>query len=238
MILRDISERSSIYESIFDNPVFMFLREMNLRYGAIFTLYCILSVDNYKIKHVVDKYKSDFINNASWLKFGFHSFDGRIYKYTLPWIAKKHYEVFVSEVLRFAGSMSIDCVIRLHGFSGNQYVINKLIKSRYGIKGLLCADDNRKSYYLDKKINKSLFNGDYYYDKKKDIIFIKTDIRYEQFYADTIKIKMEIDSLINRNNRYICLFTHEKYIMDSDFRGFVEESIQYLSKKNCQFSFL
>ena len=62
-------------DSIFETRTLSFLREMNRKYGTKFDLFCTYKHDSYSLDIVSDKYIKEFLDNADWLRFGFHCYD-------------------------------------------------------------------------------------------------------------------------------------------------------------------
>ena len=64
------------YESVFENEVLVGkLRDFHEEYGLKATLYVFGKLDTYDLADFPDAYKTEFEDNADWLKIGFHSID-------------------------------------------------------------------------------------------------------------------------------------------------------------------
>lgn len=216
-IFRDITINN--YNSLFESDYFSFFKELHDKYDAKISLYSFVEYKEFNIKNTTDKFKKEFIDNSDWLKIGFHDFNENS-RYNDKENIKKDYKLFIKYVKRFAGSLNvIDNFIRLHYFSGNLENILKIKK--FGIKGLLTADDDRDNYYLKKNENIFLNKHNIYKDIKNEIFFIKTNLRIEKIENINETLKT-ID--INNN---IIMFTHEEYLNNKNIRDKIIDIYEY-----------
>ena len=216
-IFRDITINN--YNSLFESDYFSFFKELHDKYDAKISLYSFVEYKEFNIKNTTDKFKKEFIDNSDWLKIGFHGFNENS-RYNDKENIKKDYKLFIKYVKRFAGSLNvIDNFIRLHYFSGNLENILKIKK--FGIKGLLTADDDRDNYYLKKNENIFLNKHNIYKYIKNEIFFIKTNLRIEKIENINETLKT-ID--INNN---IIMFTHEQYLNDKNIRDKIIDIYEY-----------
>ena len=82
LTLKDLTEKETQYQSLFEQPLFAFLRKMHAAYGAVFSCYCFGRDINsgFRLEDVTRKYRKEFCGNADWLRFGFHGMDsGAVY---------------------------------------------------------------------------------------------------------------------------------------------------------------
>ena len=72
---RDLTEKP--YDTLFSHPVFSFLQEMHVAYGAVFSCYCFGrdARSGFRLEDVTQQYREEFSRNAHWLRFGFHGMD-------------------------------------------------------------------------------------------------------------------------------------------------------------------
>ena len=94
---------------------------MHDTYGMIFSLYCFYTDGTFTLSQCPSKYAAEFLENSSWLKFGFHGY-GSENKYDTQTQAKaaEHYELVVGNLYRICGGFdSIDRVIRAGYYTGN-----------------------------------------------------------------------------------------------------------------------
>lgn len=210
---KDLTIHDNEYRSIFCNKTLAYLYWLHNKYGVNFSLYCFYACPGFTLGQVSDKFKNEFIYHSTWLKFGFHSLDEKTYYgNSSSQKAKNDYNKTVQELIRITGSgQCIDRLIRLHGFTGNRNSIMAMKNTEYGIEGLLCSDDKRLNYYLDKKQNKLVLRYSNYYDNDMGLYFFKTNIRIEKCNIIKWKIRKKC-SLLKRKEFFI--FTHEKHILN------------------------
>ena len=71
-IFKDLTEHKE-YVSIFENPILNKIKELHLKFGAVFTCYCFFNAwYNFTLADATDRFTKEFEKNADWLKFGFH----------------------------------------------------------------------------------------------------------------------------------------------------------------------
>lgn len=203
--------------SIFETRTLAYLKKMNYKYGTCFYLFCTCADDTYSLKNVSDKYKNEFLLNENWLKFGFHC-----YKENLSYVAgvdknfENDYCFFNYHIKRITGQKNKVDALRLHGFQGTEHICDYLHKQ--GIKILFTADDQRKSYYLNKDAMLSLETHGLYFDEKIKMTFIKSCIRLE----NAEDIWLEMDNKKRRKENIISVFTHEWQMDRKDIREKIE----------------
>lgn len=247
-IFKDLTDNSDVYETIFDNPIIGWMYEMHEEYGAVFTCYCYYeSWYDFSLNETTDKWKEDFKSNSDWLRFGFHGWgtekDGtdKTYDNISPEEAINDYNKVISELIRIAGSESVDRVIRMSRFEGSREVICALKACDYGIVGLLGADSpDRKSYYLNDELSAWLFEHDKYYDEKNGLIIWSTDLRLEND-SDVIEEKLDDFKNINNNEQALICFTHEWIFLDEQQSDSVKRNFETIfemkMKENWRFAY-
>ena len=245
-VLKDLKDNSACYESIFRNTFLRNLKELHDKYGACFSLYVFEQAGDFHITDMPDKFRNEFKTNASWLKFGFHAVSPEFDRQMSFRDFQASFENVYRAICHFADTASLSPVLRLHYFWGNDSVVSLL--RDYGIKGLLCADDERDSYNLSKEENKVLQQKFYL---EKDLKYFKTDLRYEKMrYMDEALERI-------RNRDTLVLFTHEWAYLPLTLRQEIacmvrtyslppnwfaesklEKSIKWLKNHGYEFSFL
>lgn len=214
----DITKRGCA--SIFDNATFAWLKDMHEKYGIVVSCFCFYEESNFNLTKVPEQYKDEFSGNSDWLRFGFHSKNINT-TYDENKIIDDYIKT-IKELERIAGKESIDNIIRLQSYKGNESNIAALKQiENQPILGLLTADDDRISYYLDKVDNEYIFCHDYYYDKEYDVLFISTDIRVENVDNIDEKLMEFYDSCWNNQMGVLEIFTHE-WILDQDIKNKIE----------------
>ena len=217
------------YESIFENEVLGKLRDFHEEYGLKATLYVFGKLDTYDLADFPDTYKTEFEDNADWLKIGFHSMteaDPEEEGMTTEEFAEGFQKVN-REILDFAGEKSLAHVIRLHYWYATDEMANVL--KEQGIEGLLCNDSKDVCYNLSETENNNLIwsrDGKI----KKDIYYYVTDIRLEK--TDDI-----VTALQNKYyDRVVVLFTHAWCFKDNQEK--LEDAIRWLTNSGYKFTFL
>jgi len=104
---RDILRKD--YKSIFDCFYLAKLRELHRNFGAKINLNCFNTTPerDFRLSMFPDKYKSEFENNAHWLRLAFHSeneFPGIPYKNATPEKLAADFDLVARELKRVAGS--------------------------------------------------------------------------------------------------------------------------------------
>lgn len=180
------------------------------------------------IKNCTTKFRNEFEENSSWLKFGYHG-----YSCDVSGISEKDFKKYYVETMNrlseIVGKKSLTTTIRLEKFLGKKENILALKETKYPLTGLLCADSmNRQDYYLSREENKELFEKDYLYDKKLNINLYNTDFRIEQ--RDYIeKEDFSQDNLL-------VIFTHENLI--NNYKEKIDNLLNKLNKYNVKYTFL
>ncbi len=89
---------------------------------------------------------------------------------------------------------------RLHCFSGSRDAVKAM--QEQGLRGLLCADDWRKNYYLSPLSNCILNMTGVYFDPSIKMQFVKTDFRIETSDMNACRN-------FSPGRRHLEIFTHE-----------------------------
>lgn len=242
-MFRDITIND--YASVFKSPYFAFLKTLNEKYGAKISLFCFINHNDFSLKDTTDKYKKE-LEEASWLKFGFHGLNANSRYTDAKEDIVKDYKIFVREIARITGSIGLCDVLRLHCFSGSKTALESL--KEFGIKGFLVDDESyendnkRKSYYLD--LNQTHFINTHksYKDLSNGLCFYKSFLRLETFnktcmktFTESFAQKSENHEKSNNNSikntinlhQNLLLFTHECNLLDTK----IQENIHKIYDK-------
>ncbi len=233
LIFEDINENK--YESVFENSTLNWYKELHDKYGVVISCYVYYEDNDFNLTQISDKYKSEFIANSDWLRFGFHTLnsntnykDGEIIN---------DYTKTVKELERIVGGQTIDNVIRLQMFQGSYEEIKKLSQlNEQPVKGLYTADDNRQSYYLSYDNNYYIYNHDELYDNETNLYFFSTDFRTE--YVNNIDLKLKELSNNSWRNQLgdLVVFSHE-WALGMENRKKLEKVCRYAYNKGYNFEF-
>lgn len=189
--------KNNEYQKLEDEPFFHMLYALHSNYDLKVSLY----VYGDTLNGVPNYYKEDFFEIQNWLKLGLHSKNAQSSFSNLSLSqAREIYKKFEDNVLRITGTTNIiDRMPRLHGFTGSKKAVLGLNNLGEGIIGLLTADDNRNSYYLDRRTNNFIYScANNYFDKENGLYFIKTDLRLDWF-NDNYNIKYNYDKPKSKN---------------------------------------
>jgi len=224
--LNDLTDNQHRYDSVFSQSFFNYLRALYKNHGAKFSLFVFEKRGRFHIDRVPIKYQKEFEQNSSWLRFGFHGSDPA--KDADLHELKHSFDNTHNAIIRFSGKKSLCNVLRLHHYRGDEEFINFLV-AQGGIKGFLCADDNRISYHLTPA--ETLVLNEKSILIKNQIKYFRTDLRLENMsFADYNLLKIQ-------NNDRIIIFTHELALNRLN-RYKLERCIQWLSERGYVFSFL
>lgn len=236
-IFEDIE--SHHYESIFENKTLKYLKELHNLYGLKVSMYCFYAKDGFNLSMCTEKYKNQFEENSTWLKFGFHALNGSV-DYNKISIEQciNDFNLVMTNLNRIVGGKSLDCVIRIHLYHAQEGFVSFLAKN--GINGLLSPDDDRAAYYLDSTKSYYIKQFDCYNDEAKCIMFYQTDVRLE--HVESIGEKLFEISKDDLTGKQINIFTHE-WLIDSRIKGWrnkrkLKESCEFAVDNNYKFIFL
>ena len=140
-ILKDLTDNAATYSSIFDQPELAFLRDMHIKYGAVFSLYLFYNHNGFSLDNMTSKFLDEFSRNAHWLKFGFHSDSVKNYNNTLPEELLADYTKMINRIILFASGSTIDTIPRFHNFGANMESQLLLKDNNIPYDGMLGADD-------------------------------------------------------------------------------------------------
>lgn len=215
-ILRELDVND--YKSIWEHPVFSFLKSLNQEYGAVFSLYCFyMSKDGqWNLDQMSNQFKAEFEEASNWLRFGFHSYQyetkyGLTNKKLSVQEAVNHYSLITNAICQFASSSVIDTVPRIHFYQGTREKTRAWRDTKNGIRGLLSADDARDEvYYLNQMQREKLIKSDDYFDSDEKLYFVHTDFRLENESNPIQKLQTIMQDINYSEQRQIhCIFTHE-----------------------------
>lgn len=241
-ILKELTEGP--YRSIFEHEVFKFFKDMHDSYGTVFSLYCfyrISEANEWTLSNMTDRFKEEFKDAASWLKFGFHSYNP-IIKYNEmvePEEALKHYNNIIDSIKHFAGPHSIDRIPRTHYFAGTVDIVRKWRDADCGAEGFLAADDNREfNYYLNAAERNLLQKQPGYFEPKEQLYFLKTEFRLENIADpyEVLELAKQDQSQADSHSIKI-VFTHEKYLYEEEILDKIEASCRWAVDNNYVFAY-
>ncbi|MBE9899657.1 BppU family phage baseplate upper protein [Enterococcus casseliflavus] len=239
-ILKDLTENSSNYTSIFNNEKLGFLKSMHDDYGAVFTLLLFNEdSDGWDISSTTNKYRLEFAANSHWLKFGFHSQKSDVnYAESTGDDFVSAYSICMAQIRRFATDANIDTIPRVQNFSASK-AAQLALKSQFGLfNGLHGADDNRASNAgLSGAALSLLQTNDDYYDIENDLYYLRSETRLDgKNSADVIDL-LNTQFYDTNNNRIYNMFFHETTLHNLSTQGAVRAAAKWAFDKRIRFDF-
>ena len=214
--LYDLITNKTSYSSIFDNAFLNDLKDIHSATGMVFTLNCFNTYSgqtSYNISRLAEltKFKDEFKNNSSWLRFSFHAQDDTT-RYDSDKTSEivQSYNTFTNAIYQLTGTTdSIDTVVRLGFFTGTLNNCLAIRNAPCGITGILAADDNRNDYYFDSATRSYLASHGFDYDSTNKLKLCKTIKRLESI-TDISAELANYDGLVGANkNKRLEFFSHE-----------------------------
>ena len=246
---------SGKYTSLWDEPFFAWLKQLNTTYGAKFSLYTYTTT----LSSVGATFATEFAQASTWLKLGMHSnTSGHIMTDIDYATGKLYWNAFVNNVIRITGTAnSIDRIPRLESFGGTFSGLFGMRDASNGALGFLSADDDRNSYYFNTDITSYLYTNDYVLDSQNTLKFISTDIRADWFdnfstanaYRAPVKnnvydelVYREENSDFNNAWKSIIFFVHEWQLysgvtINNAKATWVSDACQYAQDYNLDFDY-
>ena len=234
----DLTQNEQEYESIFDNEMLAWLKDLHEKYGMKAACYVFYEDGNFNLAVCTTKFRNEFEDNADWLKFGFHSLNASTVYGKDETSISGDYRKTIESLERVVSKKSITSTIRLQSYTGTKKEIEKIMfNSEVPVTSLLCADDQRRSYYLSEKESNYIYSHDEFFDPDMRLRFISTDLRIE--YIDSINEKIKEFSGTAWNNQLgdLVVFTHE-WAIDDEVKNKLENILMWGSNNEYVFSFL
>jgi len=159
--LKELSEEQP--NSLFDHPYPAMLRRLHERFGIKIQLNLFYRVGDFDLSQATDRYKSEWQENADWLKLSFHSDREN----SFPYKDSGYDEVFRdcravhNEILRFASPASLAETTTVHFCQTLPEGTRALAEN--GVKGLLglfgTVEHPSTSYSLDEDMASEIRSG-------------------------------------------------------------------------------
>ncbi len=239
-ILKDITTNVETYTSIFDNVKMKMLKDWHDVYGAVFSLF-LFNEDaaGWKIEEMTDRFKTEFEENANWLKLGFHSQKSTVnYGSSDGSDLVAAYQYCMNEVERFADKICIDPLMRLENFACSLEAQRALKANTDNFVGLHTADDTRASNCgLSGDALLQVQTTDDYYSVAESLYYVRSETRLDSM--GTTAANALCESLYNdeSNNTIFNFFFHETSMGVFNTQNAVKAVAQYVNSKNIRFSY-
>jgi hypothetical protein len=249
LFLKDISDNAGKYKSIFENDYLSFLKGVHDTYGTKIHLNLFYQINGFNLSQMTDKFKSEWKENAGWLRFSFHSlqeFPDRIYQNAKYDEVKKDCEMTLKQIRRFAGEELLVPVMSLHWGDTTVECCRALKDEGYkAFAGYFNFNGpDPFSYYLDDEKRHHVNNRFIWRDNREGIIFSRmalviNTLKYDQIvpYLNNLRCNAHKPAFID-------LMIHEQYFYPTytayqpDFRQKVITSVKWASDNGYQPAFL
>lgn len=220
-------------ESLFDNAYLAVYKRLHEKFGVKVQLNLFYETDGFTLSQMTDKYKSEWAENADWLKLSFHSRanDTRTYGEDGYQILLDDCSAVNQEILRFAGERSLAKTTTVHFCKCSKDGLRALADCGYrGLLGLYGTDEEpRVSYGLDDGACYRLRRGAG--ETVDGIRHFGIDIVLNMF--STQEILQKLQGLFDRTQ--IRVMIHEQYfyphyrLYQPDFEEKLSSTIQMLA---------
>lgn len=230
------------YGSPWGEPTLAALRALHERHGVVVSLYVFERSGSWRLSDVPSRYRAHFAEAASWLRFGFHARD-RDSHYGSAGVsvarAAADYRRFAHQVRRFAGAAAIDRMPRVHRFLGRLEVVRAWRDQADGVRGLLCADDERSEvYHLGDALREALLRDGAAFDEREGLELLPSLTRLEGSVGD---LERALDAAAVRPavraGGPICLFTHEPNLSEPRVRARIEVALRWARRRGSGYAF-
>lgn len=188
--------------SIFEIPMFSYLKKMHEKYGVVVSCYCFYTCGDFTLSNATRQYRQEFENNSSWLKFSFHGNTGREnYEEQDLKMSQRQFQDVICNLKEIVEPSSLDSFARIHTFQASHNFVRFLAQNEdYSLKGLLSADDSRISYSLSKCDNAQLKLDGWF--QSDGLALLKTTQRFDSLRPSSLKRLFVVGG-------QVLLFTHE-----------------------------
>ncbi len=247
--LKDINANAGKYKSIFENPYLGMLKQVHDTFGTKIHLNLFYQTDGFNLSQMTDKYKSEWKDNAGWLRLSFHAlqeFPDRPYL-TAGYDQVTHDCILVKDqIRRFAGEELMGPVTTLHWGAANAEGCRALKDQGYhALAGYFSAEGpDTVSYYLNDEKRLHVNNRFIWKDNREEMILARMAL-----VINTVKLEEIVpylDRLRSSGHQppYADLMIHEQYFYPSyfnyqpDFRDKVVTAVKWAADKGYKPAFL
>ena len=217
--------------SLFDEFYLAFLKKMHLSYGTKFTLNLFYRNDHHPGKVLLSAmpecYKSEFADNAHWLKLSWHAFSefpDRPYQNAPAEAVAADFDRIREEVVRFAGEESFIPPVAAHWSMVRPDGLAELVKR--GTRVMVSQFLNPQTSLEEKKSDSLLCDVNFFrnlreclylrerkmlFDFDSSLIFLRSDLICNYFTPQEICALMEKNHANCKKHEIVSLETHEQY---------------------------
>lgn len=248
--LRDISNNSGKYKSIFENPYLAFFKQIHDTYGTKVHINIYYQTEGFNLSQMTTKYKSEWKDNASWMKLSFHALQNDPDK---PYLnsgydeVKRDCEKVKEQIRRFAGEEVMGPVTTLHWGEATVDGSRALRDAGYvgQVSDFVIENGVQTiSMYLDLKQTQHMIERFIWRDNNEGIIFSRISIVINTHQVDQIVPFLDELKKDPQKSAYLDLLMHEQYFYpfykayQPDFRQKVTTAVKWASDKGYKPAFL
>ena len=222
--LRDIAQKQ--YASLFECPFLKILQDLNKKYGAKFSANIYYTVadnaefptaNSFTISQFPDRYKSQWRDNAHWLKLAFHAranMPDRPYHDAPPEKLIADLDLVASEIRRFAGEETYAPPTVIH-WGMTRHTAFKPLYER-GVR-VLSGFFGKSGDHWDVNYNWDPIHSEYlsrhtaWKDFESGIVFSRSSIVCNNVPVNQIVATLEPQAKDPNTDEIMDLFTHEQY---------------------------
>jgi hypothetical protein len=247
--LKDINANVGKYKSIFENPYLGMLKQVHDTFGTKIHINLFYQTEGFNLSQMTDKYKSEWKDNAGWLRLSFHAlqeFPDRPYLTAGYEQVKKDCILVKEQIRRFAGEELMGPVTTLHWGAAVVEGTRALRDEGYlALAGYFNAEGpDTVSYYLNDEKRLHVNNRFIWRDNTEGIIFSRMAL-----VINTVKIEEILPYLVKLRSSghkppYADLMIHEQYFYPSyfnyqpDFRDKVVTAVKWAADNGYKPAFL
>lgn len=197
------------YASLFEHFYLAGLKKIHEKYGTVFTLNSFWHnhhEPDFDLSRFPEKYRSEFEDNAHWLKLAFHAYSEapvRPYCEAYPEKLAEHYTLWEKDMRRIAGEKTLIAPVILHFFDTDE-------AGRHFMR-----EKGMKLYSLRKA-------DTYSYSPEFDQIEMPVDMILNLFFSDIAKMQETLGEKIASGQQKILIGSHEQYAY-KHYRSYIPE---------------
>jgi hypothetical protein len=247
--LKDINANAGKYKSIFENPYLGMLKKVHDTFGTKIHLNLFYQTDGFNLSQMTDKYKSEWKDNAGWLRLSFHAlqeFPDRPYLTAGYDQVKQDCILVKDQIRRFAGEELMGPVTTLHWGAANADGCRALKDQGYkALAGYFNAEGpDTVSYYLNDEKRLHVNDRFIWKDNREEMILSRMAIVINTLKLEEIVPYLERLRSSGHRPPYADLMIHEQYFYPSyfnyqpDFRDKVVTAVKWAADKGYKPAFL
>lgn len=252
LFLQDLTKNKDKYTSLFDNEYLQMYRQIHLETGMCVHLnlfyendFTTDSEEYFNLSMMTDKYKDEWLKNASWLTLSFHAYrenPGEPYKNSGFDEVDRDCKLVDNEILRFAGREVLSNTTTLHFGSATVEGVKALRSNGYKALGgyfeFLTNGDTLVSYHYPKDLVAYVGERDMWVDTEEDVLYFRIDrvLNLSPSVEENLQIVKDVVKSATRGG-FVELMIHEQYFYKTygayikDFGEIIKTCAKYLKEQ-------